>query len=86
MYIDGTYKTQDASAGDNLTNTRPLFIGKDYSSVYFTGSVDDVRIYNAAMSASQIQEQYYVGLNNLLANGGITNEEYRKGIKGIAIK
>jgi len=86
MYIDGTYKTQDASAGDNLTNTRPLFIGKDHSSIYFTGSVDDIRIYNAAMSASQIHEQYFVGLNKLLANGGITNEECKKGIEGIAIK
>jgi len=41
------------------------------------GSIDEVRLYNAAIPASQIDEQYYAGLNGLLANGGISREEYQ---------
>jgi hypothetical protein len=37
---------------------------------------DDVRIYNAVIPISQIKEQYYAGLNKLLANGAITKDEY----------
>lgn len=40
--------------------------------------MDDVRIYNVAMSTSQIKEQYYSGLNSLLASGNINKEEYKQ--------
>ena len=43
----------------------------------YTGLIDDVRIYNAAIPVSQIKENYYAGLNNLLNSGGITREEYQ---------
>jgi hypothetical protein len=51
-------------------------IGGGDTERFFTGSIDDVRMYKAAVPTSQIQEQYYAGLNKLLANGGITKEEY----------
>jgi hypothetical protein len=51
---------------------------------YFNGRIDDVRIFNAAMSTSQIKEQYYIGLNILLISGGITSEEYLSRIDNIA--
>jgi type II secretory pathway pseudopilin PulG len=43
----------------------------------FIGYLDDVRIYNTLISASQIKEQYYAGLNKLLAKGQVTKEEYQ---------
>ncbi|MFA5431666.1 MAG: LamG-like jellyroll fold domain-containing protein [Candidatus Paceibacterota bacterium] len=49
----------------------------------FNGYIDDVRIYNAPISASQVQEQYYVGLNSLYINEGITKEEYLSKINSI---
>lgn len=52
---------------------------------YFNGKIDDVRIYNAAILASQIKEQYYVGLNNLLISNKITKEEYNSKISQLAI-
>jgi hypothetical protein len=48
--------------------------------------LDDVKIYNAAIPISQVKEQYYAGLNNLLANGGITSEKYQNRIGELAIK
>ena len=58
-------------------NTNILNIGSSSMiGSYFKGLLDDVRIYNTAMPISQIKEQYYAGLNNLLINGSITKEEY----------
>lgn len=42
----------------------------------YKGRIDEVRIYNAAVTISQIRKQYYLGLNKLLSNGVITKEEY----------
>lgn len=49
------------------------------------GSIDTIRIYNAAIPTSHIKEQYYAGLNKLLANGGITQGEYQSRIGELAI-
>lgn len=43
---------------------------------HFYGKIDEVRIYNAILSTSQIQEQYYLGLNKMLNSGNISKEEY----------
>jgi len=48
------------------------------SNYFFNGTIDEVRIFNAAMPTSQIKEQYYSGLNNLFGKGKITREEYIK--------
>jgi prepilin-type N-terminal cleavage/methylation domain-containing protein len=42
------------------------------------GLIDEVRIYNQALTASQIQSQYYAGLNKLLAKGLIDEIEYQE--------
>ena len=59
--------------------------GADTHAGYFKGYVDDVRIYNAAIPTSQIRESYLAGLNNLLASGGITQEEYNQRIVELKI-
>jgi prepilin-type N-terminal cleavage/methylation domain-containing protein len=50
----------------------------------FKGRMDEVRIYNAVFTVSQIQEQYYAGLNNLLSSNQITEKEYSERINSIA--
>ncbi|MFA5431667.1 MAG: LamG-like jellyroll fold domain-containing protein [Candidatus Paceibacterota bacterium] len=55
-------------------------INGDTPSFYFAGLMDNIRIYNAAMSTFQIQEQYYTGLNKLLANGQVSAEEYQENV------
>jgi hypothetical protein len=47
-----------ALTGSILTSSNPLKIG-EYSSTYnFHGLIDDVRIYDAALSSSDIQQHY----------------------------
>jgi len=85
LYVDAVMKTSD-DAGSILPITyihnNSLFIGAEAmdadipTTPYFSGLIDDIRIFNAAMPSSQIKEQYYVGLNSLLTNGEITNKEY----------
>jgi prepilin-type N-terminal cleavage/methylation domain-containing protein len=52
---------------------------------YFTGSIDDPRLFNAAIPTSQIKELYYAGLNNLFASGKISAEEYSQKISDIGL-
>lgn len=41
-----------------IVNDQPLRIGKRQNAVLFNGSIDDVRVYNRALSASEIQQIY----------------------------
>lgn len=80
VYLDGVL-ANSGSGGycDNLTDNVPsgiLYIGSSVGGVNFKGSIDEVRFYNSAIPSSQIKEQYYAGLNNLLINGSISKEEY----------
>ena len=63
-----------SGAGD----AQPFSIGKigNYAGMYFYGMIDEARIYSSSLSASVIKEQYYAGLNNLLASGSISQSEY----------
>ena len=99
MYVVGTYNSADGilkiynngnlynslsiTAGKAIdTTTNHLLIGGTDSN-YFNGVLDNLRIYSSSMPSSRIKEQYYAGLNNLLANGGITVGEYLKRIKTV---
>jgi len=50
----------------------------------FNGLIDDVRIYNAALSPSQIKQNYIAGLESLLAKGSISKEDYNQRINELA--
>jgi len=45
---------------------------------YFNGLIDEVRIYAEALLSAEIQKHYVQGLNKLLANNAITEEEYNQ--------
>jgi hypothetical protein len=88
LYLNGNenvpyVKTKDDSV--SMTNTiRNRRFGAAVAGVdFFTGLIDDVRIYNAGMPTSQIKEQYYAGLNSLLSSGQITKEDYQNRLVGI---
>ena len=59
LYIDGVLQATSTEA--NLTNfnvgDKPIYIGYP-SEYYWGGSLDDVRIYNRALSASEVQQLY----------------------------
>lgn len=62
VFVDGVQRaTNSITAGSNLTSdTGPITIGYDdgQSGRYFDGDLDDVRIYNRALPASEIAELY----------------------------
>jgi prepilin-type N-terminal cleavage/methylation domain-containing protein len=87
VYLDGKLMNGAGGAGNCNQLEENIPIGTFYiggGSSTFNGSIDEVRVYNAALPISQIKEQYYAGLNSLLANGNIDTKEYIERINSIA--
>lgn len=79
LYINGTLKSAETVSGTINTNSLPLRIGADneVTPSYFNGKIDEVRIYNGALSASDVQALYSAQIG-CIANapdwtGGWTN-------------
>jgi prepilin-type N-terminal cleavage/methylation domain-containing protein len=47
---------------------------------YFNGLIDEVRIYNTVLTASEIQSNYYAGLDRLFVKGLMDKCEYQQGL------
>jgi len=90
QYINGNFDVSLSAAGNvNMANNNKIRIGAtETASIYYQldGLEDDVRIYNVTLPTSQIKEQYYIGLNKLLASGSISKLEYIKRINETAQK
>ncbi len=76
----GTTQTVKA----DLRATQNFRIGST-TSYFFNGLIDDIKLYNTAISNSQIEQNYFLGLNKLYKNGGITEIEYIKRIAELKI-
>ena len=56
LYVNGTLVATTPKTGAITTSTNPLQIGGDsLYSQYFNGLIDEVRVYNTALTAAQIQ-------------------------------
>jgi hypothetical protein len=56
LYVNGVQVASRAQTGTLATSANPLNIGGDaFYNQYFAGRIDDVRVYNTALSAAQIQ-------------------------------
>ena len=58
LYVDGVMDqaTTDQRLASSMANSAPLYIGSErQGSVYFRGAIDDVRIYNRALTSQEIQ-------------------------------
>jgi hypothetical protein len=57
IYVDGVRETIGASDGQtiNTASTTDVRIGKDHENRFFSGAVDDVRIYGRALSAGEVK-------------------------------
>ena len=55
LYVNGTQVSTRAAAGSLTTGTGPLRIGgNSFSSQWFSGRIDELRVYRRALSASEI--------------------------------
>ena len=73
LYINGTQVASTPHTGAIATSTNPLQIGGD--SIYgqfFAGMIDEVRVYNTALSAAQIQSDEGVPVAAPTAPGNLT--------------
>ncbi|HOI60381.1 MAG TPA: prepilin-type N-terminal cleavage/methylation domain-containing protein [Candidatus Pacearchaeota archaeon] len=52
----------------------------------FNGLIDDVRIYDIALTSAQIKQNYIAGLDSLLSKGMISSEDYDNKIAKLAEK
>jgi hypothetical protein len=64
LYIDGVIPSttgNDSGEFGSYSNSANVRIGNDYDNEYFNGSIDEVRIYNRALSADEVKRLYNIG-------------------------
>ena len=62
LYVDGTLHAQTSSSIHLTSNTLPLNMGRaNGNSSFFGGLLDEVAVYNTALSAERIQAHYETG-------------------------
>src|SRR5215475_6763157 len=65
LYVNGTQVASTAHTGAIATSTNPLQIGGDsIQGQFFAGLIDEVRVYNVALTAAQIQTDMTTPVNN----------------------
>ncbi|NBU86316.1 MAG: hypothetical protein EBS13_03180 [Verrucomicrobia bacterium] len=62
-YANSNFLIEDNVTGGDTSNTSNLYFGKRGGStpLYFHGTIDDVRIYDRALSAEEVQALYNLG-------------------------
>jgi prepilin-type N-terminal cleavage/methylation domain-containing protein len=87
FYIDSKLvASKSVSNSLNPLNTKDIMIGKVVENNYyhFNGMMDELNLFNAALSSSQIKQNYIAGLNSMLSNGNISKQEYNERISNLA--
>ncbi|MHC4616748.1 MAG: LamG domain-containing protein [Planctomycetota bacterium] len=81
FYIDGALggKTGDTTFTITPTaNSKPVLLGRRDDGLHLAGTIDDVRIYDRALSAEEIEELYQAG------QGPLAHWKFDEGAGGIA--
>lgn len=58
VYVDGAADGSNTATAKNSDSDSTFKIGSNSTPTYFTGSLDDVRIYNRALSAAEVAQLY----------------------------
>jgi prepilin-type N-terminal cleavage/methylation domain-containing protein len=74
VYVDGVARSTIAGTAGSIGSPKKIIGRGAYG--YFTGLIDETRVYDTVMPTSQIQQNYFVGLNKLLSKSGINQGEY----------
>jgi DNA-binding beta-propeller fold protein YncE len=67
LYLDGTDVTGTIANQTMTNNTEPLAIGQSSGSANLKGSIDEVALYNTALTPTQIEQHHEAGLAGILA-------------------
>jgi Concanavalin A-like lectin/glucanases superfamily len=83
MYIDGVNNgTQSAAGTANISNSSSMKVGDAACTNYdFDGLIDDVRIYNRALTAQEIKRLYNIG--GTMHIGASQNQKLTNGLVGL---
>lgn len=66
LYVNGTQVSSAAQTGNILISSNPLQIGGDsFFGQYFSGVIDEVRVYDVALNQSQIQADMVAPVSSL---------------------
>jgi prepilin-type N-terminal cleavage/methylation domain-containing protein len=87
VYINGELKTSKPLPEnfDITSETGNAFIGQACCSTNnYTGTLDDIKLYDLALSASKIKQNYIAGLDSLLSKESISKEDYNQKINELA--
>jgi hypothetical protein len=58
VYLNGQLIKQASIGSQNAANNSPLRIGSEFNRNYWNGKIDDVRIYNRALSEEEVKALY----------------------------
>ena len=61
LYVDGKLWATEYYAGGITTNNSPVTIGANLPNLYYDGFIDDIRVYNHALSAADVEELASMG-------------------------
>jgi len=81
LYVNGFLLDTITVAGSIAISPQQVILGALRNPAieqYFNGSIDEVQIYNAAISGAQIKQTYLSGLNSLYSKGLISDIEYNE--------
>ena len=81
FYVNGiSYEAPTSYSGGVYTSSSPFLMGANYFVGAFSGYMDEIRFYKQGVSFSQIEQNYYSGLNKLFKNNGIALDEFNQRI------
>jgi len=74
LYVNGNAESTTTNS-DAINTTDDITVGKDLNaSRYYTNLIDDVRIYNRALSSDEVEQNYKAGLNKHKASSSFSDD------------
>jgi PKD repeat protein len=85
MYVNGNLVASQALSGNIATTSNPLTIGGDWSGEMFTGKIDNVRIYNYALSQTQLKTDMNTAVTAAVSAPAVTAVSPANNATGVAV-
>ena len=64
MYLDGNSVTTSTSFSSVIPSTRNVLIGRRTEGLFFNGTLDELFIFNRALTSEQVKVLYEMDLTN----------------------